>query len=48
MLFIVPDLALTVVMISDASPRPRAESHVPALHALLDDLIIPAAASGRS
>ena len=46
MLFIVPDLALTVVMISDPSPRPRAETHLPALHALLDDAIIPAAIQG--
>ena len=46
MLFIVPDLALTVVMISDPSPHPRAESHVPALHALLDQGVIPAAAKG--
>ena len=46
MLFIVPDLALTVVMISDPSPRPRAESHLGALHALLDDAIIPAAIQG--
>jgi CubicO group peptidase (beta-lactamase class C family) len=46
MLFIVPDLALTVVMISDPSPHPRAESHLPALHALLDDHIIPAAEKG--
>lgn len=48
MLFIVPDLALTVVMISDPSPHPRAESHVPALHALLDQGIIPAAAKGAA
>ena len=46
MLFVVPDLALTVVMISDPSPRPRAESHVPDLHALLDHAIIPAAVRG--
>lgn len=48
MVFVVPDLALTVVMISDPSPHPRAESHVPALHALLDQAIIPAAVKGRS
>jgi len=36
MLFIVPDLELTAVMISDPSPHPRAESHVPALYALLE------------
>ena len=46
MLFVVPDLALTVVMISDPSPHPRAESHVPALHALLANAIIPAAVQG--
>ena len=46
MLFIVPDLELTVVMTSDPSPHPRAESHVPALHALLDRGIIPAAERG--
>ncbi|HEX8225131.1 MAG TPA: serine hydrolase [Allosphingosinicella sp.] len=48
MLFIVPDLELTVVMISDPSPHPRAESHVPALYALLEQLIIPAARNGAS
>ena len=46
MLFIIPDLALTVVMISDPTPRPRAESHLPALHALLDAGIVPAAICG--
>jgi CubicO group peptidase (beta-lactamase class C family) len=48
MLFIVPDLDLTVVMISDPSPHPRAESHVPALVALLAEGIIPAAEHGGS
>jgi CubicO group peptidase (beta-lactamase class C family) len=48
MLFIVPDLALTVVMISDPSPHPRAESHVPALFALLAEGIIPAAHKGAA
>lgn len=48
MLFIVPALALTVVMISDPSPHPRAESHLPDLHALLDDGIIPAAVRGSA
>lgn len=48
MLFIVPELALTVVMTSDPSPHPRAESHLSALHALLDDGIIPAAVKGRA
>ena len=46
MLFVVPSLDLTVVMISDPSPRPREESHVSELHALLDDGIIPAAIEG--
>ena len=48
MLFIIPDLELTVVMISDPSPHPRAESHLPALHRLLAEGIIPAAEQGRS
>ncbi|WP_223861476.1 serine hydrolase domain-containing protein [Geminicoccus harenae] len=43
MLFVVPDLALTVVMTSDPSPRPRGDGHVDALHDLLDELILPAA-----
>ncbi len=47
MLFIVPDLKLTVVMTSDPSPHPRAESHVPALHGLLEQGIIPAAERGQ-
>lgn len=46
MLFIVPDLELTVVMISDPSPHPRAESHLPALHAMMDEAIVPAALAG--
>ena len=48
MLFVVPDLRLTVVMISDPTPRPRAESHLPALHMLLDQGIIPAAERGAT
>jgi CubicO group peptidase (beta-lactamase class C family) len=48
MLFIVPDLELTVVMISNSAPHPRAESHLPMLHALLADGIIPAAERGAS
>ncbi|MDP1616236.1 serine hydrolase [Phenylobacterium sp.] len=47
MLFVVPSLDLTVVMISDPSPRPREESHVSQLHALLDAGIIPAAIAGE-
>ncbi|MDP1872644.1 serine hydrolase [Phenylobacterium sp.] len=46
MLFVVPSLDLTVVMISDPSPRPREESHVRELHALLDNGVIPAAVAG--
>lgn len=46
MLFIVPSLDLTVVMISDPGPHPRAESHLPDLHALMDEFIIPAAIRG--
>lgn len=46
MLYVVPGLRLTVVMTSDPSPHPRAESHVPALHALLAEGIVPAAAKG--
>ncbi len=46
MLFVIPDLELTVVMISDPTPHPRAESHLPSLYALLDSGIIPAAEKG--
>jgi CubicO group peptidase (beta-lactamase class C family) len=46
MLFIVPDLALTVVMISDPTPHARVESHIPELHRLLDSGIVPAAVKG--
>ena len=42
MLFVVPDLALTAVMISDPAPQERGD-HVDRLHALLDEMIIPAA-----
>lgn len=45
MLFIVPDLRLTAVMISDPSPAER-DGHVDALHALLDNGLIPAAERG--
>ncbi|MET1755772.1 serine hydrolase [Novosphingobium sp. RD2P27] len=48
MLFIVPDLELTVAMISDPSPHPGSESHVPQLHALLARGIIPAAERGAA
>lgn len=46
MLFVVPSLNLTVVMTSDASPRPREESHVADLHRLLDEGLAPAALRG--
>ena len=46
MLFIVPALNLTVVMISDPSPRPREESHVADLARILATGIIPAAEKG--
>ncbi len=45
MLFVVPDLALTVVMTSDPAPQPRGD-HVDALHRLLDEGIVPAAVKG--
>jgi CubicO group peptidase (beta-lactamase class C family) len=45
MLFIVPDLKLTVVMTSDPGGA-RDNGHIAALHALLDDGIVPAAERG--
>jgi CubicO group peptidase (beta-lactamase class C family) len=45
MLFIVPDLKLTVVMTSDAGGA-RDTTHVAALRSLLDDGIVPAAEQG--
>jgi CubicO group peptidase (beta-lactamase class C family) len=45
MLFIVPDLKLTVVMTSDPGGV-RDNGHIAALHALLDDGIVPAAERG--
>lgn len=45
MIFVVPDLALTVVMTSDPSPRGR-DGHVSGLHRLLDQYIVPAARQG--
>ena len=47
MLFVVPDLALSVVMISDPSPQERGD-HLDRLHALLDEAIIPAAERGAA
>ncbi|WP_027136220.1 serine hydrolase domain-containing protein [Geminicoccus roseus] len=40
MLFVVPDLALTVAMTSDPSPRPRGDRHTDDLHGLLDELVV--------
>ncbi len=47
MLYIVPDLALTVVMTSDASAA-RGGGHIDALHALLANGIVPAAIRGAA
>lgn len=46
MVFVVPDLRLTVVMTSDPSPVETRDGHVQALHALLADGFIPAAERG--
>ncbi len=46
MVFVVPDLRLTVVMPSDPSPVDSRDGHVQALHALLADGFIPAAERG--
>ncbi len=46
MVFVVPDLALTVVMTSDPSPVTQRDDHVDRLHALLDQRLIPAAERG--
>ena len=47
MLFIVPDLRLTVVMTSDAGGT-RDTTHIAALHRLLDEGIVPAAERGAA
>lgn len=47
MLYIAPDLALTVVMTSDASAA-RGGGHIDALHALLANGIVPAAIRGAA
>ncbi|MFS0736008.1 serine hydrolase [Sphingomonas sp. 1P06PA] len=47
MVYVIPDLALTVVMTSDAGGA-RDGDHIDALHRLLTEGIIPAAAVGRS
>ncbi len=46
MLFVVPDLGLTAVMLSDPSPMAERDDHVARLHALLDQSLIPAAERG--
>lgn len=46
MVFVVPDLRLTVVMTSDSAPVQSRDGHVDALHALLDHGVIPAAEQG--
>ena len=48
MVFVVPDLRLTVVMISDPSPVEQRDGHVDRLHALLDQGFIPAAETGAA
>ena len=47
MVYVVPDLALTVVMTSDSGAA-RDEGHIAGLHALLADGIVPAAVSETS
>ena len=44
--FVVPELALVVAMTSDPAPEDRSGAHLDALHALLDDGLIPAAVAG--
>jgi CubicO group peptidase (beta-lactamase class C family) len=46
MVFVVPDLRLTVVMTSDPTPVAARDGHVDALHGLLDRALIPAAERG--
>lgn len=46
MLFVVPGLGLTVVMLSDPTTRSTEGGHLAGLHALLDDGLIPAAERG--
>ncbi|MFN3559668.1 MAG: serine hydrolase domain-containing protein [Brevundimonas sp.] len=48
MVFVVPDLRLTVVMTSDPSPVAQRDGHVDRLHALLDQGFIPAAETGTA
>lgn len=46
MVFVVPDLRLTVVMTSDPEPAQARDGHVDALHGLMDRGLIPAAERG--
>lgn len=46
MVFVVPGLGLTAVMMSDPTARSAEGGHLEALHALLDDGLIPAAERG--
>jgi len=48
MVFVVPDLSLTVVMTSDPSPVTERDNHVDQLHGLLDQGFIPAAEAGAA
>lgn len=48
MVFVVPDLRLTVVMTSDPEPQETRDGHVDALHGLLDRGFIPAAETGAA
>lgn len=48
MVFVVPDLRLTVVMTSDPSPVDQRDGHVDRLHGLLDQGFIPAAETGAA
>ncbi|WP_233998206.1 hypothetical protein [Erythrobacter sp. QSSC1-22B] len=45
MIYVVPDLALTVVMTSDSGGA-REGGHIDALHAMLSEGIVPAATAG--
>jgi hypothetical protein len=47
MVFVAPDLRLTVVMTSDPAPAQSRDGHVDALHALLDQHVIAAAERGE-
>ena len=48
MVFVVPDLRLTVVMTSDSAPAQSRDGHVDALHALLDQVVVQAAERGAA